>query len=74
MWATNKANHIKLRLYGQKFQQMFGQPLVSFLDSAGFDVIKFDKWLKTPDYVSTKDQLCKLYGEKAVEMVQDLMK
>jgi len=35
-----------------------------------FDIIKFDKWLRTPDGISTKDYLTQKYGAKASKFVE----
>ena len=40
----------------------------------GFDVVKLDDRLKTPDGVSMREHLRKTHGDKAVEYVEALMK
>jgi hypothetical protein len=69
-----KRNRDKLFKHGKEFQQTFGVPLNKYLDPmTGFDIVKFDEWLKTPDGTSTPDWLTKKYSAKASELVRSLL-
>jgi hypothetical protein len=68
-----KKNRDKLFGHGKEFQQIFSIGLNKFLDPiTGFDVIKFDEWLKVPDGTSTKDYLTKKYGVRSAALVMEL--
>jgi hypothetical protein len=57
------------------FQATFGVSLSSFWELVtGFDIVKFDKWLETPDGVSTHDYLLQKYDQNALTLVEDLLK
>lgn len=56
------------------FQTTFGVPLSQFWDTfTGFDIVKFDEWLGTPDGTSTRDYITSKYGEKATNLVEGLI-
>jgi len=56
------------------FQTTFGVPLSQFWDTfTGFDVVKFDEWLGTPDGTSTRDYITSKYGEEATKLVEGLI-
>jgi len=56
------------------FKAIFGFSLSRFWNPIlGFDVIKFDEWLKVPDGVSTADFVTAKYGEKATEFIRELI-
>ena len=65
-----------------KFEVMFGISLLQFRDTTmyfmlgrySFDVIGFDKWLKTPDGISTSDYVTKRFGVEACKFVRQLIK
>ena len=57
-----------------KFQSIFNIPLKNYWDKLfAFDVIGFDKFLETPDGVSTHDWILQKYGQNAVNLVLDLL-
>ena len=39
----------------------------------GFDVVRFDAWLKLPEGVSTRDYVREHYGEEAVSLILALL-
>lgn len=56
------------------FQATFGVPLHRFWNViTGFDVIKFDDWLKTPDGTSTRDYITSKYGDQATKLTESLL-
>ena len=60
--------------YGAEFQQVFGVPLYRFMHPLlGFDIVAFDKWLETPDGISTRDYLLKTKGQAAVTLICSLI-
>jgi len=57
-----------------KFQSIFGIPLKTCWDKLfALDIIKFDKFLETPDYISTNDWILKNHGQDAVDLVKRLL-
>ena len=57
-----------------KFRRIFGVGMWQFMDFLmGFNIVKFDDWLKTPDGVSTADYLTKKYGREACDLVKELI-
>lgn len=73
-WALK--HHIAYTENHLVFRKVFKQPLKSFWDKlTGFDIVKFDEeFLKTPDGVSTKDYALKLFGNRAVELLEILIR
>ena len=60
----------------QNFQRIFrGKAhLMSFMHPLlGFDVVKFDDWLKPPDGTSTEDFIKQQYGPEAVALMHKLI-
>jgi hypothetical protein len=57
-----------------KFKEFFGRSLMQFVDPVfnSFDIIAFDKWLMTPDGISTKDFLTQKYGEDASKFIEHI--
>ena len=56
----------------KEFYRFFKKPVNHFWNITGFDVVKFDEYLGTPDGTSMKDFILKKYGARAVELVQSL--
>lgn len=57
------------------FKQTFNLKLSDFVDCVGgFDVIKFDKILKVPDGISTRDFITKKYGEAATALIDKFLR
>lgn len=61
-----------------EFHAIFGVPLHHFYEKGasiitGFDVVKFDEFIKTPDGTSTNDHITAVYGERALELVHSLI-
>ena len=56
------------------FKRIFDRNLSEFWTITGFDVIRFDDWLGTPDGVSTHDHLKTSYGEEALALVEGFLK
>jgi len=60
--------------YRQQFQQVFGAPLSKFMHPLfGFDIVRFDEWLKTPDGTSTADYLKQTKGETGYNLIASLI-
>ena len=57
----------------ESFKRIFGRNLSEFWTITGFDVVRFDDWLGTPDGVSTHDYLKTSYGEEALALVQGFL-
>jgi hypothetical protein len=56
------------------FQGFFKVPLGPYMnDVTGFDIIKFDEMIKTPDGVSTHDFVMRKYGLQALNMIKALI-
>ncbi len=56
-----------------EFQRRFDIPLTRFMHPIlGFDVVSFDKWLCTPDGVSTHDYLIEKYDSSAPIFIRTL--
>jgi len=73
---TNFPLHHKNLLTANRieFQETFKQSLVSFMHPLfGFDIIRFDKIIQTPDGQSTANFLKKEYGKKAHDLIERLL-
>jgi hypothetical protein len=57
----------------KRFYEIFGKPVNQFWNIAGFDIVKFDEFLLTPDGVSTEQFIRDNYGAGAVELVRGLL-
>ena len=58
----------------KKFQTYFNASITKFWHPLfGFDIIKFDGFLQTPDGISTKDFITKNQGEEAAEFIKYLI-
>jgi len=69
---TNQA--IKLMPYKQKFESIFKLSLRNYAHPIfGFDIIKFDEDLKTPDGTSTSDFIKKKYSKEASELISKMI-
>lgn len=73
------ANKKKIHKYSHSFRETFNLNLCNYLGGFwqllfGFDIIKFDKDIKTPDGTSTKEFILDKYGEEAVNLISDLLK
>ncbi len=70
------ANLETYKKHAVEFQSIFGTYLKYFwIDNRfGFDVIKFDEVLiKPPDGVSTADEVLRRYGQRALDIVNELI-
>ena len=58
-----------------EFQKIFKTRLKPFWDSNifGFDIIKFDQWLETPDDISMNDHILARFGQAGVDMIDKLL-
>ena len=56
-WIAPKTGNTRLEKYSDWFKKTFNTELRNFWDGEllGLNVVKFDRWLKTPDGVSTID-------------------
>ena len=64
--------------YSQKFYNIFQLSLTNYFDQhnhliCGFDIVKFDEAICTPDGVSCKDFVLNKYAEKGVEILTALL-
>ena len=59
----------------EKFRRTFGVALHKFMSPlVGFDIVRFDEFLGTPEGISTRDYINRKYGIKAVELIEKLIK
>lgn len=57
----------------QEFRNTFGRFLSEFWDKLfGFDIIKFDRFIRPPDGTSCKEAVETKYGKRAVEIILEL--
>jgi len=57
-----------------RFLCYFKKPIDDFMHPIfGFDIIKFDNFLETPDGTSTKDFLKRKYGKEASKLIERLL-
>ena len=64
----------KRKKYHYQFKEIFNIELSNFFDNiTGFDIIKFDEWLDTPDGKSCSDFITEKYGINATKMIEDLI-
>lgn len=57
-----------------EFKRTFNRPLSEFWSAHyGFDLIKFDDWLQTPDGTSTPDHLKITYSGSACVLIKRLI-
>lgn len=73
------SNRKLFRTYSEEFEQAFQMKLETYLDVrspvgliVGFDIIKFDEDIHTPEGASCKDHVVALYGERAGEIINQL--
>jgi len=58
----------------EKFQNIFGLRLINYTDVfTGFDIVKFDMDINTPDGTSIKDFIKKKYGEDAQKLIKEFI-
>lgn len=67
-------NHQLIYQYGSQFGAFFNANLKEFFDFTGFDIVKFDGYIKTPKGQSCRDYLQKQYGAECVTMIESLIK
>ena len=56
------------------FRSIFKFPLRPFLDIFGFDIVKFDEHIKTPDGVSMSEWVKEKFGDEGVKLIEELIK
>lgn len=57
-----------------KFHKHFGQSIVPYVKPlTGFDIVKFDKNIGTPDGQSTEDYIIETYGQDACDFIRSLI-
>jgi hypothetical protein len=62
------------RIYRKEFENTFKLKFDNYFSNLlGFDIVKFDEDIKTPDGISTKDFINKTYGNEAVKLIQNLI-
>ena len=61
--------------YNMPFLRIFGVRLFLFFPEVllGFDVVKFDKWIKPAENESTYDAVKRKFGEPGVDMIKKLI-
>lgn len=58
-----------------EFRRTFGVVLHKFMSPiTGFDIVRFDDFLGTPEGISTRDYINRKYGIKAVRLIERLIK
>lgn len=58
-----------------EFRRTFGVMLQKFMSPiTGFDIVRFDEFLGTPEGISTRDYINRKYGSKAVGLIERLIK
>ena len=73
-------NRKLFKTYSDEFGQTFKMKLKTYLDVCspvglivGFDIIKFDEDVHTPEGVSCRNHIIATYGERAGEIVDNLL-
>lgn len=69
----SKAIRDKFYLYFKTSIMLFIHPIIG-TDVIMFDIIMFDKWLRTPEGVSTKDYIKEKFGLKASLFIERINK
>jgi len=60
--------------HSKKFQKYFGFHLCDYMHLIfGFDLLRFDFNIKTPDGTSTRDWIMKNQGKEAVKLIEKLI-
>lgn len=60
--------------YGYEFKRTFGVSLNAYMSlTTGFDIVRFDGFLKVPANVSMRDFVTEKFGEKACDMIRMLI-
>ena len=67
----NKKNEFSL-YFKLNLKQFLSEDIITLL--TGFNIITFDKAIKTPDGISTKSWIKKQYGKKAQDLISYLIK
>ncbi len=66
-----------LQKHRDEFWQIFGKNISRYYSYKhmvkGFDIVTFDEDIGTPDGVSTKDFIEKKFGNRAVEIINELI-
>lgn len=66
-----------LHKHRDEFWEIFGKNISRYYSYsmmlAGFDIVTFDKDIGTPDGESTKDFIEKKFGNRAVEIINELL-
>ena len=74
LFCLMQSRHVYYQEHERSFRRIFGVSMRPFLDLiTGFDIVKFDDWMKTPDGISTSDFLRKKYGDEAHAIVRGLL-
>ena len=65
-----------IKSHNQEFCETFSPLRLSQFHDVftGFDIVKFDKAIETPDGKSTKDWVIEKYGENAAELILKLIR
>ena len=74
LFRLMQSRHVSYQKHERRFRRIFGVSMRPFLDlMTGFDIVRFDDWMKTPDGTSTSDFLRKTYGDEAHDLVTGLL-
>jgi len=77
-----KINQVRTKFWHSKkiqdlFKHHFKVELNTFrchyISYPAIDIVRFDKWLKTPDNISTSDYITDKYGAQATRLIQKLI-
>ena len=72
--ALKSSNDKKYDKYNQEFHDTFGVRLTVFWDGLfGLNVVAFDRWVRTPDNISTYEHVTNVYGEDAKVLLSNLI-
>ena len=59
--------------HANEFSSHFGVELRDYLNSGGFDIIKFKRWVVVPDGISLTDELRDRWGMEADALIDKLI-
>jgi hypothetical protein len=67
-------NHKLLHTHQAEFQRIFGKSLGGFWHPIfGFEIIRFDDWVRPPNGVSLEGQVRLKWGQPAVDLIWKLI-
>ena len=67
--------NIEAHRHAGQFYQLFGVPLSRFWNSfTGFDVVRFDAWIKPPENQSLRECITARHGNEAAQLIERLLR